>query len=163
MCSTLYDKDIVEHLPTIFENYVTEILANLPELEIEWETLNGGDKKRLKIKKSDPSGFDVIAECETYGLYPFAGEWHGPAWELWPGNETLLDLCEQFMGFIRSLLCSDSKLEVKYAGGSPYKWVLTYPTEEGTEFQEIGLFFYNYFGRRTSKVFQNHHLPSRYR
>ncbi len=152
----------MKHLPTIFEKYAKEILAKSPEIETEWEIRNGGDKKILTIKKLDSSGFDVVAECETYGLYPFAGEWHGSAWELWPGDETLLDLCEQFMGFVRSLLCEDSKLEVRFSGSKPYKWVLTYPIEEGTEFQETGLFFYNYFGKKSSKVFQNKHLSRRY-
>ena len=152
----------MEHLPTIFEKYAKETLASSPEIEAKWEIRDSGDKKILTIKKQHSLGFDVVVECETYGLYPYAGEWHGPAWELGSSDETFLDLCEQFMGFIRSLLCEDSKLEVRYAGSKPYKWILTYPTEEGAEFLETGLFFYNYFGNKSSKVFQNRHLSRRY-
>ncbi len=150
------------HLPTIFEDYARDLLAVCPEISTEWEVEDGGDKKKLTIKKQDSSGFDIVVQCETYGLFPFAGEWHGPAWELWPGDETLIDLCEQFMGFVRTLLSKEASLEVRYSGGKPYKWVLSYETEEGHEDQEAGLFLYNYFGVKTSQVFQNNILPPRY-
>lgn len=151
-----------EHLPTIFESYAKEVLSSIPEINSEWEIKDNGDKKKLTIKRINSTGFDVVAECETYGLYPFAGEWHGPAWELFSGSETYFDLCKQFMGFIRSLLCEDSKLEVRYSSEKPYKWLLTYTTEDGIETQETGLMFYNYFGKKSCKVFQNVHLPRRY-
>lgn len=152
----------MEHLPTIFEKYAKEVLAESAGIESVWEIRDGGDKRILTIKKENTSGFDVVVECETYGLYPFAGGWHGPAWELFSRDETFLDLSAQFMGFIRSLLCEDSKLEVRYTGEKPYKWILTYPLEEGTEFVETGLIFYNYLGKRSSKVFQNKQLSRRY-
>ena len=75
----------MEHLPTIFEKYAKEALAASPEIDAKWVIRDGGDKKILTIKKQNSLGFDVVVECETYGLYPYAGEWHGPAWELGPG------------------------------------------------------------------------------
>lgn len=129
-------------------------------MSIRWENLQGGDKKRLTIFKQRDTGFDVVVECETYGLYPFAGDWHGPAWE--PMNERLDELCDEFMGFVRTLLCMDSKLQVMKAGGKPYKWSLTYRTEDGVETQTTGLFLFNYFGPRSKQVLQNDHLPLRY-
>lgn len=145
-------------LSVAFEEYASQILSRHPEVQAKWEASRGGGR-RLTIFKKDESGFDVVIDAEDYGLYPYAGEWHGPAWDL---NGSCEDLCVEFMGFVRSLLCQDSKLEVFYAGSSPVKFVLTFPTEVGEESLETGRFFFNYFGKRSSKAFQNRHLPVRY-
>lgn len=148
-------------LPTYFESYVNKLLSQSPGLSFKWDN-EAGPKKRLTIFKEDETGYDVVVEAETYGLYPYAGDWHGPAWEVNKDEEGFESLCQEFMGFIRSLLCADSKLEVLYAGSKPFKWRLTYPTTDGPEFQEVGLLFFNHFGRRRTKVYRNKHLPKRY-
>jgi len=151
----------MEHLPTSFEKFAKKKLATPMHISCDWETLNNGDKRRLVIKKQKNDGFDIVVECETYGLYPFAGEWHGPAWE-WFREESLEEFFEEFMGFIRTLLSKDAMLEVRYSGKRPYKWRLTYETEQGQERRETGLIIYNYFGSRSTQVFQNDQLPQRY-
>lgn len=152
----------MEDLPSEFERYAKRLLAGYPEVSTKWDSL-AHDGKHLTIFRKDESGFDVVVEAYTYGLYPYAGDWHGPAWELVSKEETCGELCEQFMGFVRSLLCEDSQLEVRYAGSWPYKWRLTYPTEDGFKTEETGLFIFNYFGARSQRIFQNHHLPTRYK
>ncbi len=148
-----------DDLPTVFEHYAKELLAKQPQIQAKWEfTEDNG--KRLTICKLDDLGFDVIVEAKISGLYPYAGDWHGPVWEMGANSE---ELCREFMGFVRSLLCEDSSLEVKYAGSWPYKWILSYPLLSGCESLETGLFLYNYFGRRSSRIFKNRHLPPRYR
>jgi hypothetical protein len=149
----------MNNLPMVFEQYASEILARHPEVRAKWEVTKTGGR-RLMIYKQDESGFDVIVDAETHGLYPYADEWHGPAWDL---NGNCEELCQEFMGFIRSLLCEDSRLEVSYAGSRPYKFVLTFPTEGGFESSETGLFFFDYFGKRSARIFQNRHLPPRYK
>ena len=149
----------MNNLPLAFEQHASEILASHPELRTKWEATKTGGR-RLTIYKQDESGFDVVVDAETYGLYPYAGDWHGSAWDL---NGNCEELCKGFMGFIRSLLCDDSRLKVSYAGSWPYKFVLTYPIEGGFESSETGLFFFDYFGKRTTRIFQNRHLPPRYK
>jgi hypothetical protein len=143
----------------VSEQYASEILLSHPEVRAKWEVTKTGGK-RLTIYKQDESGFDVVVDAETYGLYPYAGDWHGPAWDL---NGDCEVLCQEFMGFIRSLLCEDSRLEVSYAGAWPYKFVLTFPAEGGLESSETGLFFFKYFGKRSTGIFLNRHLPARYK
>lgn len=150
----------MDSLPETFEKYSRPLLANHPEIAVRWESHNK-DGRRLTIAKQGDSGFDVVVEAETYGLYPFAGDWHGPAWEMVSKDETRQSLCTEFMGFVRSLLCADSSLEVLYAGSKPYKWILTYPTEQEKESLTTGLLFFNVFARKSRCVFQNHHLPPR--
>lgn len=149
----------MNNLPLVFEQHASEIMASHPGLRAKWEVTKTSGR-RLTIDKQDESGFDVVVDAETNGLYPYAGDWHGPAWDL---NGNCEELCQGFMGFIRSLLCDDSRLEVSYAGSRPYKFVLTYPTEGGFESSEPGLFFFDYFGKRTTQIFQNRHLPPRYK
>ena len=79
----------------VFEQYASEILLSHPEVRVKWEVTKTGGK-RLTIYKQDESGFDVVVDAETYGLYPYAGDWHGPAWDLSGDCEVL---CQEFMGF----------------------------------------------------------------
>ena len=148
----------MDNLPILFERYARGILDEYTTIQAKWDSTNQGGR-RLTIFKVDESGFDIMVDAETYGLIPYAGDWHGPAWESSVGTK---DLCEQFMGFVRSLLCADSTLEVRYAGTWAFQWILTYPTEGGFESYETGIFFYNYFGKRRSRILQNQHLPPRY-
>lgn len=110
--------------------------------------------------QKDETGFDVVVEAETYGLYPFAGDWHGPPWEM---TETSEVLCKEFMGFILALLCEDSMFEVRYAGKKPYEWILTYPTGNGLHSFETGGFPFNFFGEKSTRPYKNCHLPARYK
>jgi hypothetical protein len=147
-------------LPETFKLVANALLEQHPHIPVSWEQ-KGSDGCRLKISRLSHTGFDVVVEAESYGLYPFAGEWHGGAWELVSKDETEESLCIEMMGFVRSLLCLDSTLEVSFAGGKPYKWTLTYPTTRGTESHTTGLLFYNYFSSRSVRRYANEHLPQR--
>ena len=67
----------MEDLPLMFERCARQILSGYPELRTQWKDLNGKGKQ-LTICKKDETGFDVVVQAETYGLYPFAGDWYGP-------------------------------------------------------------------------------------
>lgn len=149
----------IDSLPDAFERNARTIFDEYPTIMTKWESTRHGGR-RLTIYKIDESGFDIAVQAETYGLYPYAGDWHGPAWDSGTSTE---ELCREFLGFVRSLLCEDSSLEVKYAGSRPFKWILSYPTEQGRESYEMGLFIVNYFGKRSSRIFRNRHLPPRYK
>lgn len=149
----------MESLPEVFERYASELLSGDSRIRTKWESIKGNGK-RLTIYKIDESGFDIVVDAETYGLYPYAGDWHGSAWDWGTSYD---ELCREFMGFVRTLLCEDSSLEVRYAGSWPYKWILSFPTEVGRESLETGLFFFNFVGKRSRRIFKNRHLPARYK
>jgi len=115
----------------------------------------------LRIPKADDGGFDVTIDCQTYGLYPFAGDWHGAPWDVNTPKMSLDDICRDCLGFVRSLLCADSRLTVSYSNGRPFRWVLTYPVGGRSVNDRVGLLLFNYFGLRTTRGFQNHHLRRR--
>jgi hypothetical protein len=145
-------------LPDTFLRLGTEVLSKHPRLRHEWTSSRDG-KRTLLIPRADESGFDVRIECETYGLYPFAGEWHGAPWD---APKTSLDeVCRDCLGFVRSLLCADSRLIVSLTNGRPFRWTLEYPLGGAVVRDRVGLLLFNYFGRRTTHEYQNRHLPPR--
>jgi hypothetical protein len=148
-------------LADIFFELARAGLAGYPQLAHEWTSGPRG-KRTLRIPKADSSGFDVTIECEPNGLYLQAGDWHGAPWDANTPGFSDTQVAEQCMGFVRTLLSSDASLTVRYAGGRPYKWLLRYPTEGAPVLEEMGLLFYNYFGRRETREFRNRHLPPRY-
>ena len=81
----------VESLPAIFEGCATRILGRFPEIDVRWDDIRRG--RKLTIYRQEDAGFDVVVEAETYGLYPYTGEWHGAPWE--PGTEDPVELCEE--------------------------------------------------------------------
>lgn len=148
-----------ERLPVVFEKCAREWLARNQALPHEWSI--GPKKCRLIIPRADETGFTVEIEAETYGLHASADRWRSGAWEPVSRDETLEDLCSQFLDFVRTLLRADAWLEMRYSGRSPCQWMMTYRLEHGTKSHSTGSLFFNYFGERSKKVLQNHHLPAR--
>ena len=147
----------MELLTKTFFKRMTGFLEKYPQVHFEWT--QNSEKKNLKIFKSDESGFDIEINCESYGIYPAVDGWHGAPWDITVMEPE--DICDGCLEFIRSLLCSDSKLTIYYSNKKPYRWVLSYPFDGNIIDDETGLFFFNYFGRRTKSEFQNMVLPVR--
>jgi hypothetical protein len=150
-------------LSDTFYQLARERLVKYPHIEHEWLGPDAKGKRVLSIPKGDDNGFDIRLVCEMYGLYPYAGDWHGAPWDVNTPNTTLEKICEDCLGFIRSILSPDGMLTVIYAGKKPRKWILSYPFPWGASRvnDETGLLFFNYFAPRSKRVFQNRHLPAR--
>ncbi len=147
-------------LPDTFFEMAQGIMARHSALEHEWTSEPSG-KRTLKIPAAGPTGFDVVIEAETYGLYPYAGEWHGAPWDSNMPRMSFAEICEDCLGFVRSLLCTDSSLQVSFSNECPYRWVLSYPVEGRQVSDRTELLVFNYFGRRSVRTFQNEQLPRR--
>ena len=145
------------NLVQIFEDHARSTLSQHPQLLYRWDTISHGRGRRLTILKRDDSGFDVVAEAHSYGLYARAGEWMGPAWDACEPHETAKDLCVQFMDYILSLLSDDGRLEIDYAGARPFRWVVVSRLEKPHPTHAL---LFNYFAKRTRRVFQNRQLSS---
>ena len=149
-------------LPVVFHALASNRLSEFPELSHAWSDSPASDRRELIIPAASADGFAVIVQCETYGLYVFADAWHGAPFECGPSTGTLEATAESCLGFVRTLLCADSHLRVFSAARSPYRWRLTYQTEEGSKTEETGSLFFNYFGTRSERLLQNRVLPARY-
>jgi hypothetical protein len=149
-------------LPEAFFVLASARLGGRAPVAHRWSGPESDGKRVLEVPAAAESGFSVRVECETYGLYVYAEGWHGSPFECGPVTATPEETAENCLGFVRTLLCADSSLEVSYAGAKPYRWVLKYATDNGAEQEEMGLLVYNYFGSRSKRVLQNNHLPPRH-
>lgn len=149
-------------LPDTFFRMTTEWLSAHPHLSPQWLGPEKDGKRTLRIPKADEQGFDVTIECESYGLYPFCDGWHGAPWDAPHDSKTTDEgVCEDCLRFLHLILCPDATLTVWYTSGKPYKWVLSYPWRGHRANDDARSLFFNYFGRREKRMFQNRHLPSR--
>jgi len=135
-----------------FRTAATAVLSENPVIRAEWLS----NPVSLKVHASSDSGFEVRLVCESYGLYPYAGEWHGAPWDAAVWKPTALS--RAVTEFLKAVLSRDSALQVRYANGKPFKWVLHHRFEGKRVSDETGLLYYNWFGRRTTRTFQNEWL-----
>ncbi len=150
---TLGNKNHVSGFDTAFKNAVETVLSHAPHVRHEWVS-----ESTVKFFASSPDGFDVSLVCESYGVYPYAGEWHGPPWDstVWEPPA----LRAEVERFLRSVLSPAASLEVHYSNERPYKWRLHQQVTGDAWFEETGLLFFNWFGKRSTRRFCNTWLPA---
>ena len=142
-----------------FRDIADPILAQHPQLRFTWDSHSKGTAYSLRILKASPTGFDVGMDVQTYGLYPFAGDWHGSPWDITTPGMSVVAMCRYALGQIRALLSADMRLRVRCAGGRPYKWCVECATPTGWVLhEETGLLFFRLFSIRSDEFFQNSQL-----
>jgi len=147
-------------LITAFSELAENFLGDHPSLQFAWKDEIEKRRRTLTVFKRDETGFDVGICCETYGLYPLAGDWHGTPWDITTPKTTPSILAGDCIRWIHYALTPATRLRVKTSNGLPFKWLFEY--QEISDWQtdmETGLIFFNYFGKRDETLFQNHHLP----
>jgi len=143
-----------------FREVAEPVLARHPAIRFEWVSHRKGGGYTLRVFKNSPTGFDVGIEVQTYGLYPFGGDWHGSPWDITTPGTSVVAMCGYALGLVRALLSTDMRLRVRQAGGRPYKWGVEAATPTGWRLhEESGLIFFRYFSARTDQYFQNEQLP----
>jgi hypothetical protein len=95
---------------------------------------------------------EVQLECMDFGVYPSVDGWHGGCWDVtvWEPNKLEVEI----VAFISSF-ANNAALEVYYSNLKAYKWVLHHTIEGERISDETGQIFFNWFGRRSKKVFSN--------
>lgn len=72
------------------------------------------------------------------------------------------ELVDEALGMARDLLSPDMRIRELRAGNKPYRWFMEH--SDGTRWHAVhvtGLLFWNYLGRRSEHIYQNHTLPGR--
>ncbi len=147
-------------LVTAFSEVAEKFLADHPSLQFAWKDESEKLRRTLTIFKRAESEFDVGVCCETYGLYPLAGDWHGAPWDISTPKTTPSILARDCIGWVHFALTPAARLRVKTSNGLPYKWLFEYQEASNWKIDfETDLIFFNYFGKRGEMLFQNHHLP----
>ena len=127
-----------------------------PALQHEW--VSEGQSLVLRIPAISSDGFDVELEANADGLELRCGDMH-----------TSLDVSSDpatavrdALGLVRDVLTTGMRLRELTAGGTPYRWLVEATTEHGWKVEHtMGLIFWNYFGRRSERIYCNDHLPAR--
>ena len=139
----------------IFYNHINEILSNGPELDYEWQNNNS----EITLKKISPNGFDIILSFDKNFIYLNTNT----GFHYYPNvvvdfTQTLIEV----MGLVRDLLSKNMGIKEYCSNGKPYKWELeslgnNIWMNEGT----TRLLFWNYFGKKSQKIYFNETLPIR--
>lgn len=143
-------------LPTLFFSHGQSVLNTTPDLVHGWT--HGADVTTLTIPTSSPSGFEIRSEVEKDQITVHWGNWHTP-FELEIDPDQLV---QDVFGLVRDMLSSDMRLRELVAGSSPYRGYLeSFDGTSWTVEQEMGMAFWNYFAKRTERIFTNTALAPR--
>jgi hypothetical protein len=141
------------NLPESFRHYATPVFARNPEIVHEWfvEPNHCG----LSIPAQSPNGFDIRFEIDLNAVTLHWGNWH----TRFESNDTLV---EELFGLLRDILSPDMRIRELCANSSPYRGILeTYDGTRWSAEHEMGLLFWNYFGKRSVRTYSNSILPGR--
>ena len=146
--------------PTLCREFVKqakEILSAHPQIKHEWSIDADEDHCILDFPKSNPDGFDITVEVYPDQIIVFGQGFH----EHFDQDNNSIKI-ESSLGLVRDLLCPDMRIKEYLAGGSPYRWDAEL-LQNGKWLREhtTGLVFWNYFGRRSQKYYQNKVLEGR--
>ena len=114
---------------------------------------------RLRFPCVDDSGFDVevCVGAREIVVHALGAHEH---FEL--QGSTPSEVCASVLGLVRDLLSPDMRIREMRSRGRAFRWFVE--SRNGPEWlveTETGLLFFNYFGRRSERVYQNRQLPGR--
>jgi len=141
-----------------FVRQTKEALSHYPQIKRKWSIDTDEDHCILDIPEQCNGGFPITVEVHPDEIMVMAGGAH---------TNLHLDhnpdeLAAQALGLIRALLSPAMRIRERLAGGKGYKWVFEmYQDGHWITEEWVGLFFWNYFGKRTEKIYQNRILPPR--
>jgi hypothetical protein len=147
--------------PTLCRSFVRqarEALSHFPQVKHTWSIDEDEDHCILDIPEECDSGFPITVEVYPDEIMVIAGRAH---MNLDLDGEADV-LAARTLGLVRDLLSPAMRIRERLAAGKPYKWAFEF-CQDGKWITEewIGLFFYNYFGKKTEKIYLNRILPAR--
>lgn len=142
-----------------FVRHGKEFFLEFPQVKHEWSIDQDEDHCILDIPEEYESGFPITVEVEPSQIMVYA---QGAHTEFPFCDENPDDLVKDVLGLVRDLLSPAMRIRERLAGGKPYKWAFEV-LHEGEWIPEewVGLLFWNYFGKRSEKIYQNKILSER--
>jgi hypothetical protein len=127
-----------DRVGTLFRRRVDDVLARRPEIRPAWSE----DRVELTLPRRRDDGFDVLVEIGNDEVIVHAG-----------GAHEHLDAAVEF---VEALLSPDTRVRELRSGQSAYRWFVE--ARRGDAWHvvcENGLLFYNYFGKRSQRIYRN--------
>jgi hypothetical protein len=142
----------------LFASEAKRILARHPGVQHSWSIDADEDHAILEIEGKGDAGFDITAHIDSSEIILWSEGWH----EHYAATEPKTDFVAHMLGLIRDMLSPSMRIRETLSNGTPYKWNLE-NLEDGTWVVEntCGLFFWNWFGKKTEKFYSNEALPAR--
>jgi len=149
--------------PTLCRTFVTLAQASLatnPEVKHTWSIDADEDHCILDIPPYSDTGFSITIEVFPEEITVSMG---GPHEHFRREGMSPEELVGSVLGLTRDLLSPAMRLREQRAGGSAFQWHVEALQADGTWLAEAttGLLFWNYFGKRSERIYQNDVLPSR--
>ena len=135
-------------------------LANSPEVKHTWSIDADEDHCILDISPCSDTGFSIPIEVSPDEITVSMGGAHEHFYREGTSPE---ELAGSVLGLTRDLLSPAMRVREQRAGGSAFQWHVEALQEDGTWLAEAmtGLLFWNYFGKRSERIYRNDVLPSR--
>ena len=141
-----------------FVREAKETLSHFPQIKHAWSIDADEDHCILDIPEQCDGGFPITVEVHSDEVTVTAGSAHTHA----SPDGKPEGFATHVLGFVRDLLSPAMRVRELLAGGRPYKWAIELCRNGEWETEEWGgLIFYNYFGKKTEKTYQNTVLPAR--
>lgn len=141
-----------------FIAYGKRMFSQHPDIPHSWSIDDDEDHCILDIPKKINDGFDITVEVAPDEISLFCEGFH----EHFPLEGHPDDFANNHIGFLSDLLTPLMRLREHIAGASAYKWTLECLEDEiWVPERTTGLVFFNYFGRRRERIYQNFSLPIR--
>ena len=132
------------------------VLADAPGLLHEWA--ESADLLALRFPATDPGGFNIGLAARDADIELTAGRFHSH----FDDSPDPTILVRSAFAVVRDLLSPSMRLRELRAGGMPDRGFMESWQDDSWQVEEeTGLLIWNFFGRRTEKVYQNRQLPAR--
>jgi hypothetical protein len=147
------------NLCNVFVQIANEAISKFPQLNHSWKRNSDNVGCSLTFPKQNEKGFDVMVEVSSSGIIVST---HG-AHQHFDSPEDSNDVkTKKALTLVRDLLSSDMRIREFCAGNSAYRWNIEVVQDNQWRLEcSTGLLFWNYFGKRSERIFQNFTLPGR--
>jgi hypothetical protein len=137
---------------TALRNACRAALARYPSLPHEW--IEDEERTGLRVRSSGADGFDIQVVAVEGGIQLRAGSFHTHF------DDHPATAAPDAVSLMLGLLGPGMRLRERRVNGKLRSCSVEVAAGPGWAIREtFGLFFWNPFGRRSERVYQNHHLP----
>ena len=138
-----------------FYNFISNLIKNDSALNYEWEN----NKEEIIFKKKDDNGFNIRVFHDNRFVYVETDTGYHDKFEI---NNDIKTTLTDVMGLVRDLLTKSMRIVEILSNNSGRKWLVqSYIDNEWKTEHEVGLLIWNFFGKKSEKIYFNDILPPR--
>ncbi|HSR18378.1 MAG TPA: hypothetical protein VLM39_09850 [Ignavibacteriaceae bacterium] len=139
----------------VFYKYIDEVIQNGNNLKYEWRENN----TEILFQKISSQGFDIIIRYDENNIYLETDTGYHDYFKV---NNNFKEVLIDVMGIIRDLLTRNMRIKEYLSNNRSYKWTLQcFRENKWKDESSTGLIFWNYFGKKSEKIYFNNSLPIR--